>query len=138
MEMPLQIIKQLRLLQGSNHMQRKNINSGSSLTSVFAANPKALKGSKDTTALQSIKGACPNLLGADALHQFMINNKLQNYCRKSKGKMCSSMIIERKKNENLDQIMYGEDFDGGKDDDVDSKDSEEEVTGGDGSTKKKK
>jgi hypothetical protein len=42
------------------------------------------------------------------------------------------MIVERKKNENLDQIMYGEDFDDsidGDDDDEDgdSKDSGEEV-----------
>jgi hypothetical protein len=49
----------------------------------------------------------------------------------------------RKTGENLDQIMYsyGEDFDGGKDDDDadDSKeDGKEEVTVGDGNSKKKK
>jgi hypothetical protein len=102
------------------------------------ANPKALKGSKDNTALQSIKGACPNVLGANTLCQFMINNKLQNYRGKSKGKMCS-LIVERKKNENLDQIIYGEDFDGGKeDDDEEGEDGKEEVTGEDGNSKKEK
>jgi hypothetical protein len=95
---------------------------------VDVANPKLLKGSKDTTPLQSINGACPNLLGANALRQFMINNKLQNYQNKSKGEMCA-MIAERKKNENLDEIMYGKDF--GKEDDADdSEESEHEVTGG--------
>jgi hypothetical protein len=41
------------------------------------------------------------------------------------------MIVERKKNEDLDQIMYSEHFDAGaKDKDVqDSCDGEEEVTG---------
>jgi hypothetical protein len=64
---------------------------------VDAANLELLKGSKETTtALQSIKGACSSALGAYCLHQFMINNKLQNYWGKSKGKMCS-MIVERKK-----------------------------------------
>jgi hypothetical protein len=42
------------------------------------------------------------------------------------------MIVERKKNENLDQIMYAEDFDGSdKDDDVDdSCDIDEDTTAG--------
>jgi hypothetical protein len=104
---------------------------------VDAENPKSLKGSTDTTPLQSIKGACPNLLSANALRQFMIINKLLNYRNKSKSEMCS-MIVQRKKNENLDQIMYGEDFGGEKDGDDDSEDDTEEVTGGDGNSKKPK
>ena len=63
---------------------------------VDAANPKALRGSKDTTSLQSINGACPNVLEVYALRQFMISNKLGNYRGKSKGKVCD-MIVERKK-----------------------------------------
>jgi hypothetical protein len=50
------------------------------------------------------------------------------------------MIVERrKKNEDLDQIMYSEDFDGGaNDNDVqDSCIGEEEVTGGRANKKKK-
>jgi hypothetical protein len=49
------------------------------------------------------------------------------------------MIVERKTNANLDQVMYAENFDGhGKDDnDQDSSDSEEEVTGVDGNKKEK-
>jgi hypothetical protein len=35
---------------------------------VDAINPKSLKGSSDNTALQSIKGACPNLLGDTQIH----------------------------------------------------------------------
>jgi hypothetical protein len=42
---------------------------------------------------------------------------------------CTMMVLERKKNKNLDQIMYGEDFDGGKDgDDDDSGNIGDEVT----------
>jgi hypothetical protein len=70
----------------------------------------------------------------------MINTKLQNYRNKSKGEMCS-MIVERKKNGNLDEFMYGEDFDLGKDGnaDHDSKDGDEEgETEGGGNSKKKK
>ena len=62
-----------------------------------------MRGSKETTSLQSINGACPNVLEAYALRQFMISNKLGNYRGKSKGEMCN-MIVERKKNENLDQM----------------------------------
>jgi hypothetical protein len=104
---------------------------------VDAENPKSLKGSTDTTPLQSIKGACPNLLSANALRQFVIINKLLNCRNESKSEMCS-MIVQRKKNENLDQIMYGEDFGGEKDGDDDSEDDTEEVTGGDGNSKKPK
>ncbi len=46
--------------------------------------------------------------------------------------MCR-LIVERKKNENLDQIMYSEDFDGdAKDDEVEDscEGEEEDVTGG--------
>jgi predicted CopG family antitoxin len=58
----------------------------------------------------------------------MIINKLQNYRNKSKSEMCR-MIVERKKNENLDQIMYAKDFDGSdKDDDVDDSCNVEEDT----------
>jgi hypothetical protein len=64
---------------------------------VDAATLKALRGSKETTSLQSINGACPNVLGVYALRQFMISNKLGNYRGKSKCKMCN-MIVERKKN----------------------------------------
>jgi hypothetical protein len=63
---------------------------------VDAANLKPLRGSKETTSLQTISGACPNVLGAYALRQFMISNKLGNYRGKSKGKVCD-MIVERKK-----------------------------------------
>jgi hypothetical protein len=41
----------------------------------------------------------------------MIVNKL-TYWSKSKSEMCR-MIMERKKNEDMDRIMYSEDFDGG-------------------------
>ncbi len=54
---------------------------------VDAANLKPLRGSKETTSLQSINGACPNLLGAyDALHQFMISNKLRSYLESPKAR----------------------------------------------------
>jgi hypothetical protein len=43
---------------------------------VDTANLKPLRGSKETTSLQSFNGACPNILGAYALCQFMISNKL--------------------------------------------------------------
>jgi hypothetical protein len=68
----------------------------------------------------------------------MIVNKL-TYRNKSKSEMCR-MIVERKKNEDLDQIMYSEDFDGGAEDkDVQdtSCDGGEEVTGGQANNKKK-
>jgi hypothetical protein len=67
----------------------------------------------------------------------MIVNKL-TYKNKSKSKMCQ-MIVERKKNEDLDQIMYSEDFNGGVEDkDVqDSCDGKEEVTEGQANNKKK-
>jgi hypothetical protein len=104
-----------------------------------AENPKSLKGSTDTTtALQSIKGVCSNLLGCNSLRNFMIVNKL-TYRNKSKSEMCR-IIVEREKNEDLDQIMYSEDFDGdAKDKDVqeDSCDGEEKVTGGQANKKKK-
>jgi hypothetical protein len=77
---------------------------------VDAESPNFLKGSSNTTALQSIKGVCQNLLGCNSLRHFMIANKL-TYWNKSKSEMCR-LIVERKKNENLDQIMYSEDFDG--------------------------
>jgi hypothetical protein len=51
-----------------------------------AENPKKVKGYKDTKALQSIKAACRNLLGANALRHFMINNKLQTIVESPKGK----------------------------------------------------
>jgi hypothetical protein len=53
--------------------------------------------------------------------------------------MCR-MIVESKKNEDMDQIMYSEDFNGGAEDkDVqDSCDGEEEVTGGQANNKKKR
>jgi hypothetical protein len=61
---------------------------------------------------------------------FMINNKLQNYPgRMSKGAIMWTMMVDRRKNGNLDQIMYGKDFDGGKDgDDDDGNDCGEEAT----------
>jgi hypothetical protein len=70
-----------------------------------------LKGSSSgaTTALQSIKGVGPNLLGHNALRQFMIKNKVQNYRGKSKREMLR-MIVESKKNEGLDELMYSEDY----------------------------
>jgi hypothetical protein len=126
--MRLQLPKQLRLLQGSDQLQKKNKQRDfidkCTLGDVFvdATKPKVLKGSKETMSLQSINGVCPNMLGAYTLRLFMINNKLQNDCGKSKGEMWA-MIVERKKIENSDQIMYGEDFDEGK---------------GDGKSKKKK
>jgi hypothetical protein len=100
-------------------------------------NPISLKGSTNTTALQSIKGVCPNLLGCNSLCRFVIVNKL-TYWNKSKSKMCR-MIVARKKKEDLDQIMYSEDFGGGaKYNDVqDSCDGEEEVIGGHANKKKK-
>ncbi len=106
---------------------------------VDAENPKSLKGSTDTTVIQSIKGVCPNLLGHNVLRQFMIINKLQNYRNKSKSEMCR-MIVERKKNENLDQIMYAKDFHcSDKDDDVDdSCEVDEDTTVGDENKKKKR
>jgi hypothetical protein len=78
---------------------------------IDATNQKTLK---ETNALIIIKGACPNQLGANALRQFIINNKLQNYRGKSEVERCK-MIVERKKNENLDEVMYGADFDNGAD-----------------------
>jgi hypothetical protein len=54
----------------------------------------------------------------------MINNKLQNYRGKLKVDMCK-MIVERKKHENLDKVMYGEDFDDGTDGDNDDSDDVE-------------
>jgi hypothetical protein len=50
------------------------------------------------------------------------------------------MIVKRKKNEDLDQIMFSEDLDGGAEDkDIqDSCDGEEEVTVGHGNKKKKR
>jgi hypothetical protein len=106
---------------------------------VDAEYPKSLKCSTDTTVIQSIKGVRPNLLGHNVLRQFMIINKLQNYWNKSKSEMCR-MIVERKKNENLDQIMYAKDFDGSdKDDDVDdSWDVEEDTAVGDENKKMKR
>jgi hypothetical protein len=88
-------------------------------------------------ALQSIKGVCPNLLGCNFLCHFMIVNK-PTYRNKPKSKMCR-MIVERKKDEDLDQITYSKDFDGGAEDkDVqDSCNGEEEVTGGQADKKKK-
>jgi hypothetical protein len=59
---------------------------------VDAANPKPLRGSKESMSLQSINGACPNTLGAYGLHQFMISHKLGNYCGKSKGEMCNMIV----------------------------------------------
>jgi hypothetical protein len=47
--------------------------------------------------------------------------------------MMCGMIVDRKKNENLDEIVHAEDFEGGKDNGHqahDSGDGEEEVTGG--------
>jgi hypothetical protein len=106
---------------------------------VDARNPKSLKGSTDTTVIQSIKGVCPNLLEHNVLRQFMTINKLQNYQNKSKSKMCR-MIVERKKNENLDQIMYADGFDGSdEDDDVDdSWDVEEDTAVGGMKTRRRK
>jgi hypothetical protein len=49
-----------------------------------AENPKLLNGSTNTTAPQSIKGVCPNLLGRNSLRHFMIVNKL-TYRNKSKS-----------------------------------------------------
>jgi hypothetical protein len=52
----------------------------------------------------------------------------------------NQMIVERKKNEDLDQIMYSEDFDDGAayKDVQDSCDGEEEVTRGKANKKKKR
>jgi hypothetical protein len=102
-----------------------------------AENPKSLKGSTDTTALQIIKRVCPNLLGCNSLRHFMIVNKL-TYRNKSKSEMCQ-MIVERKKNEDLDQIMYSEDFGGGVEDKnlQDSCNGEDEVTGKQANNKEK-
>jgi hypothetical protein len=69
----------------------------------------------------------------------MIVNKLNNR-NKPKSEMCQ-MIVKRKKNEDLDQILvFSEDLDGGAEDkDIqDSCDGEEEVTVGHGNKKKKR
>jgi hypothetical protein len=93
---------------------------------VDEAKPITLKGCKDTTPLRSIKGVCISLLGVKVLRSFMIKNKIQ-YKNKTKGEMCA-LIVERKKNEHLDQIMYSEDFEGDKSHDDSDEGEEEDVT----------
>jgi hypothetical protein len=63
---------------------------------VDATNPKSLKGSSDTTALQSIKGACPNLLGANALRQFMIKKNSRTIGGSRKARCAARSSKERK------------------------------------------
>jgi hypothetical protein len=45
---------------------------------VDAENPKSLKGSTDTTPLQSIKGACPNLLSANKRFKILQRHSVSN------------------------------------------------------------
>jgi hypothetical protein len=60
-------------------------------------------------ALQTIKGACINQLGASILHHFCINNKIEGYKNKTKLQYCD-MIVERKRHVNMDEVMYPKDF----------------------------
>jgi hypothetical protein len=80
---------------------------------------KQLRGCSKTTALQTIKSACINQLGAIVLCQFCIHNKIEGYRNKTKHQLVCDMMIERKRHRNLDEVMYPNDFDY-KDDDNDS------------------
>jgi hypothetical protein len=96
---------------------------------------KPFRGCSKTMALQTIKGACINQLGAIVLHIFCIHNKIEGYWNKTKHQLCD-MIIERKRNGNLDEVMwYPNDFDC-KDDDNDSY-NHEDNTDMNGTKKKK-
>ncbi len=93
---------------------------------VDEAQPMTVKGCKDTTPLRSIKGVCISLLGVKVLRSFVTKNKIQ--CKnKSKLEMCA-LIVERKKNEHLDQTMHSEDFEGDKSHDDSDEGEEEDVT----------
>jgi hypothetical protein len=105
-----QITKRIRQLQRGHNRQREPINQERererkqceflkkcTLADVLldAEYPKAFKGSTGTAALQSIKGVCPNLLGCNFLHHFMIVNKLTYIAISQRSEMCR-MIVERK------------------------------------------
>ena len=111
---------------------------------IDASTPLQLKGygSNVTTSLQSIKGVCPNLLGHNTARHFMIKNKMQNYRGKSKRELLG-LIVEAKKNEGIDELMYSEDFvaTGGGEEVVDASDDdaeEEGIPGGDTTSKKRR
>jgi hypothetical protein len=103
-------------------------------------NPKALKGpGSNFTALQTIKGACINLLSSNMLRQFCINNKIEGYRGKTKLQFCA-MICERKRHGNLDEVMYPNDFDDEEEKDEEEKDDngDDDAQEGGGAKKKKK
>lgn len=100
--------------------------------------PLPSRGSKKTTSLQSIKGAPINQLSFKVIRKFCIVNKIDGWRGKTKTEMCS-LIVERKRHWNLDQVMYPNDFEEqSTNPDHPSNDSDDNDTVGDGLKKKKK
>jgi hypothetical protein len=72
--------------------------------------PKALTSSSSKSrALQTIKGACINKLGASILDQFCNNNKIED-CQKKTKLQCCEMIVKKKRHGYIDEGMYPKDF----------------------------